>query len=1525
MALRRRTLQLFRWTSLLLLSTALWTVDSVDESPCPRSCSCPALREVHCTFRHLSALPKTFPRDTQRLNLGYNSLTEVEGSEVRSLRQLEMLMLHGNDIETIHDGAFYGLRALQILKLSYNKLRSVRRALFEGLTGLVRLHLDHNLISFIEPYSFSGLTSLKLLQLEGNLLREIHPHSFITVSVLGHFWTSGLKHLHLSENLLERLPSSCLSSAPRLELLSLHSNPWICDCGLSWLLHWGAEHQGVVKCKKDRDSGFAEVCPQCFSPQPLNGSNLLDLTPEQLTCQRPSLKSPLKLWDNPLWSDSEPEPDVPYTRDFEKPLGQLTFVLSDSHSNHAHVACDVRQPAEPTPISWSTNSQTPDDVSVNVTLATTLECEIDRESLQNLWQLVAYYYQSPAILERGQRRGNTSTVTYQYVQVINENSPYFTELKGYLSAGPSWLLQPRVTLTLNRPQTTTKKLAMDFTTVITKNLNSYTGQEEDSDITSSWAMIRQGGSGRVQTALKGSKVTLECDVVASEPLTKVEWMLPDMSILENSNDKIEIPSNSELVILNATLSDSGVYHCMVRTHAGVDLVPFRVTIKETSLSPKVLNGEKLELEKGDSFTLPCHVTSVQPSQTLWYLPKNQVLLPTQQTKRAQVMDNGTLVVKRLTPEDAGEYSCLASNLHGVDMIAHMVEVKTEKPKARIQDENVQTLLTNLDEGGEGSGRDFQEIIRPFATQFPKKVMLQQRNQNLKRIRGKDSKRKPNKSIKELDPSRWAEILAKANAKTTVASSTQKLATRRITTTMASTVFSRQLDEDSADVKVESIAPVMQIPLLQTETEPSTAKTENSPEKLATAAASPVTDKVYSDERRNSSLFPNRRRPFGRRRPGRPRVRPNHSNRPTTPTTTTTTTAPTTTTITTTTTTTTTTAPTTTTTTTTTTTAPTTIASTTDPSAEYTFEEDEGEYYDEDIAISTTQEMEITPTQWPKIFTIPTHRAEEKVYQSRWATPTYSTRDSVRLTTQFRHPAEVKPLPKLVPILPHEPRTPSRVVPDSKMVTERVVKLPEKPKSKPNTDDFPMPVHPWLYRPNHGGGETSNVNDNKERSNGKAVEVKPVRPNQSPHVPPTAHWQRPQPGPVYPTWPKTYSKPGSNLVPTPRPWPFQHPWVQAPFTNRPEITAETVRPTASPTGHSGFNHHYYNPPAQRPNQPTMDQLLITRLRNRYRQAQLDRMAQLGKIVTPRPRLSYSKVPFGLTPRPFFPHKPYKYSPTTSYSHTPPPPHNRKSYPVFYPSPWPKYPSPHGPQHGAHWPIGGGRVSSRRVTVAPPFPWAVGGDSGSKPRITSVSVASVAALAESDVLLPCNAAGRPAPTIAWTKVSTGSTIPAGSRHGSRFEVFLNGSFLVRSVQLQDRGQYLCTAQNRFGSDRSVITLAVQTRPPTIQPATPTQVSLYLGQTATLHCSASGRPAPQVSWILPDRTFVRDVGAMYTPLAPIVLFSNGTLQIHSANFSSKGDYKCIASNAAGADTVTYHVHVAALPPAIGEKGMDTVVIQP
>lgn len=88
-------------------------------------------------------------------------------------------------------------------------------------------------------------------------------------------------------------------------------------------------------------------------------------------------------------------------------------------------------------------------------------------------------------------------------------------------------------------------------------------------------------------------------------------------------------------------------------------------------------------------------------------------------------------------------------------------------------------------------------------------------------------------------------------------------------------------------------------------------------------------------------------------------------------------------------------------------------------------------------------------------------------------------------------------------------------------------------------------------------------------------------------------------------------PGSHPVPTYRPWPLPHPWAQGPVvTNRPEIIAETVKPTpivSRTTGNSRFTlsnphlpHHDHQNHHVDGRTQTRDQLFLSRLRNRYRQ-------------------------------------------------------------------------------------------------------------------------------------------------------------------------------------------------------------------------------------------------------------------------------------------------------------------------------------
>ncbi|NXX11307.1 MXRA5 protein, partial [Podargus strigoides] len=208
-------------------------------------------------------------------------------------------------------------------------------------------------------------------------------------------------------------------------------------------------------------------------------------------------------------------------------------------------------------------------------------------------------------------------------------------------------------------------------------------------------------------------------------------------------------------------------------------------------------------------------------------------------------------------------------------------------------------------------------------------------------------------------------------------------------------------------------------------------------------------------------------------------------------------------------------------------------------------------------------------------------------------------------------------------------------------------------------------------------------------------------------------------------------------------------------------------------------------------------------------------------------------------------------------------------------------------------------------------------GERPKIITRGSQSISILAETDAFIPCDAVGEPKPFITWTKVSTGALMTANTRL-QRFEVWKNGTLLIRQVQLQDRGQYLCTAQNLHGIDKMIIVLTVVAHQPKILLSRYRDVTVYFGETIGMECQASGTPSPHISWIFPDRKILQTVT---TTEGRIMLLENRTLSIKQATFSDRGVYKCVASNAAGADSIAVRLHIAALPPIIQQDKQENI----
>ncbi|XP_061483037.1 matrix-remodeling-associated protein 5 isoform X2 [Rhineura floridana] len=210
-------------------------------------------------------------------------------------------------------------------------------------------------------------------------------------------------------------------------------------------------------------------------------------------------------------------------------------------------------------------------------------------------------------------------------------------------------------------------------------------------------------------------------------------------------------------------------------------------------------------------------------------------------------------------------------------------------------------------------------------------------------------------------------------------------------------------------------------------------------------------------------------------------------------------------------------------------------------------------------------------------------------------------------------------------------------------------------------------------------------------------------------------------------------------------------------------------------------------------------------------------------------------------------------------------------------------------------------------------------GERPKIITKGSNRLSILAESDAVIPCDATGDPKPLLSWTKISTGALMTANTRI-QRFEVLKNGTFIIHNVQLQDRGQYLCSAQNLHGVDKMIILLTVLAQQPKMLGSHFRDVTVYFGEKVSMDCQANGIPSPHISWIFPDRKILQTVT---TTEGRVMLYENRTLSLKDTNFSDRGVYKCIASNAAGADSLAVRLHIAALPPIIQQEKQENITL--
>lgn len=789
-----------RWRALSMVLILLWGRPHVALA-CPHPCACYVPSEVHCTFRSLASVPAGISPHVERINLGFNSIQALSETSFTGLTKLELLMIHGNDIPSIPDGALRDLISLQVFKFSYNKLRVITGETLQGLWNLVRLHMDHNQIEFIHPEAFRGLTSLRLLHLEGNLLRQLHPATFSTFAFLDYFRLSTVRHLYLAENAISTLPTGMLQNMPLLENLYLHGNPWACDCDMTWFLQWDAKTKGVLKCKKDKAYEGGQLCSTCFSPKKWHGQELQKL--RDVRCQKPSIESPLRQNRSRSSEDDQDEDegaDHPFSPDgFQFPAWNVSVNMSDEHGNTVHLVCDIKKPTDVYRLHL--NQTDPQEIEINATVALDFECPMTRQNYEKLWKLIAYYSEVPVKLHREPALGKDPRLGYQYRQDADDDSTlYYTGVRAHVLAEPEWVTQPSIELQLNRRLSSAKLVVLSYSS---RHALVMSAKDARLSPSRSWVMIEPGRAvQRAQTVLEGSACQLSCNVRASES-PSISWVLPDGSVvkapMEDRDGRFSVLTSGWLKIRSTQPSDAGLYQCIARVRDETDRMLYRVLVQPPVIQPPDAYTVTIQKNPGEPVTLPCQALAVPEAQISWILPNKRMLNAMANASHAYVLADGTLSIPKVQGSDSGYYRCVAVNQRGSDHFTVGVQVSKKgsrgSPKRRGRPGG-RTLSGGRggiveDEGGSGMGdeentsktvlhpQDQEALIRATddASGGGKKTRKGRRKLKPWKHPTKEpetnvaegrrvfeSRRRVNVAKKQINPERWADILARVRGR-----------------------------------------------------------------------------------------------------------------------------------------------------------------------------------------------------------------------------------------------------------------------------------------------------------------------------------------------------------------------------------------------------------------------------------------------------------------------------------------------------------------------------------------------------------------------------------------------------------------------------------------------------------------------------------------------------------------------------------------------------------------------------------------
>ena len=224
---------------------------------------------MECANRSLIGLPQGAREETQVLDLSSNHLVHLPSQCFRALglTNLQRLYLSKSHISQVASEALDGLSGLVELDLAGNIIKDVPSDSFPSCPGLMRLILNGNPIRVIRREAFQPLVQLTNLELSQCQLETIEQGAFNGLH--------SLEWLRLDGNMLTFVPDMTLPLGGNLHGLTLHNNPWLCDCRLRSMQSWLMQSAPAAPQESD---------PLCKAPTRLQGRTIKTVKLNDLAC-----------------------------------------------------------------------------------------------------------------------------------------------------------------------------------------------------------------------------------------------------------------------------------------------------------------------------------------------------------------------------------------------------------------------------------------------------------------------------------------------------------------------------------------------------------------------------------------------------------------------------------------------------------------------------------------------------------------------------------------------------------------------------------------------------------------------------------------------------------------------------------------------------------------------------------------------------------------------------------------------------------------------------------------------------------------------------------------------------------------------------------------------------------------------------------------------------------------------------------------------------------------------------------------